>query len=130
MKSRLYDVVIWIDLIRDSSPRKLQMRITEKQGVQLPSVKGRVVATATTEEEVDEKQEEDENVIQKEGAAKIFVELFQCKLKLLLVLDCVRINSMDLGEVGFMYPEVLKVVKFVVMVGPEMELPGLKVDRL
>ncbi|XXG73136.1 hypothetical protein AAC387_Pa07g2104 [Persea americana] len=33
MKSRLYDAMIWIDLIRDSSPRKLQMRIAEKQGV-------------------------------------------------------------------------------------------------
>ena len=93
-------------------------------------MKGRVVATATTEEEEEEEQEEDENVVQKEGAAKIFVELFQRKLKLLLVLDCVRINSMDLGEVGFMYPEVLKEVKFVVMVRLEMELPGLKVDRL
>lgn len=29
-----------------------------------------------------------------------------------------------------MYPEVLKEVKFVVMAHPEMELPGLKVDRL
>lgn len=62
MKSRLYDDVIWIDLIRDSSPRKLQMRIAEKLGVQLPTVKGRVVATATTEEE-EEEQEEDENVV-------------------------------------------------------------------
>ena len=33
MKSRLYDAVIWIDPIRDSSPWKLQMRIAEKQGV-------------------------------------------------------------------------------------------------
>lgn len=91
-------------------------------------MKGRVVTTANIEEEEEEQQEENENVVKKEGAAKIFVELFQRKLKLLLVLDCVRINSMDLREVGFMYPEVLKEVKFVVMAYPEMELLSLKVD--
>ena len=33
IKSKQYDVVLWIDPVRDSSPRKLQMRIAEKLGV-------------------------------------------------------------------------------------------------
>ncbi|RWR79009.1 hypothetical protein CKAN_00756400 [Cinnamomum micranthum f. kanehirae] len=66
MKLGQYDAVIWIDFIRhSSSPRKLQMRIAEKLGVQLPSAKGRDAATAATDEEEDddEQEEEDENVV-------------------------------------------------------------------
>ncbi|XXG39929.1 hypothetical protein AAC387_Pa01g0763 [Persea americana] len=131
MKSEQYGVVIWIDHVRDSSPRKLQMRIADRLGVQLSWVKKeRDAAAATSEGE--EEEEEDEHVVQKKGALDIFRELFNRQLKLLLVVDFVRSDSLDLRELGFLYPDILTEAKFIFMARrmTELNIPYFKVDRV
>ncbi|RWR79031.1 disease resistance-like protein [Cinnamomum micranthum f. kanehirae] len=133
IKSKQYDAVLWIDPVRDSSPRKLQMRIAEKLGLQLllPRVKARDIATATAtteEEEEQDDEEEDENTALDERAAIIITDLINRKLKLLLVIDCVR----TIINVGFLYPNLLKEAKFLVMSHHNctgLQFLGLKVDE-